>query len=794
MSNKGKTEDAKLNEIKKLKDLLRNQIAEIKDLKNQLENVEANPDGSVVQSADISKLKKTIQDQKIKLDDKDSKMAALRKDLNSSRREVEAHLKRHSDEMIDLHNSLMKERMSRDYLLSNLTQEFVEVIKSSASAKPKKQADKNARAEAMDIKPNIEKILIPQHNRSMKEGRLNIFYASPITPNFDQSSGGKRAFRMLELLAEHHNVYCYSRRTTSQNHKDALEAIGVTVISNLNPHHIVERIGNIDVIIAAWYYIYFDIEPIIKRFSHAKLIVDSVDIHWVREERSLGKWDGITEEKQIENKEKEIEVYQNADIIWVVTEEDAMAVRTEIPHSDVRVVSNIHSMKKDTFKKDKPNNILFFGGYNHYPNINAAKILAKKIFPQIKEEVKDATLIIAGSNAPEEISELGSLDGVEFRGFIDYADIKDLYQNSKVTIVPLTEGAGIKGKICEAIEYRTAVVTNDIGNEGIDLETGVDGFATNDYNEMADFTIDILNDKYDLEEITLRAQEKVESLLGPEANYNVMFNSFQPTVDICIVTYNNKEILEKCVQSIFDKTQYPYYNIIVYSNGCTDGTKEYLEELETKHHNVTSILSEKNEVFVRPNNHMMHMNPSHDVILLNNDIIVTEDWLNALVHEAYKSNRIGIVGSKILYPDNTLQEFGSGLFSSGSGNNIGKNDDPNKAEYMRPKKASYVSGCSMFIKRSTIKKIGVFDELFHPCYAEDSDYCYSAWQRNIEVNVTPNSVVYHFEGGSSGNDENTGFKKFQTINIQKFLGKHGKAVDRINELVEKINSEYPTLD
>jgi len=191
---------------------------------------------------------------------------------------------------------------------------------------------------------------------------------------------------------------------------------------------------------------------------------------------------------------------------------------------------------------------------------------------------------------------------------------------------------------------------------------------------------------------------------------------------------------------------------------------------------------------------MMLMNPTHDVVLLNNDVIVTENWLTALVEEAYKSRNIGIVGSKILYPDNVLQEFGSELYLTGSGRNIGKGDDPNKAEYMYAQKAGYVSGCSMYIKRRTLSTIGVFDELFHPCYAEDSDYCYTAWEEGIEVNVTPKSVIFHLEGASSGRDTESGFKKFQKINMQKFLSKHADRLEKINQRIKLLNKEYPQLN
>jgi len=78
----------------------------------------------------------------------------------------------------------------------------------------------------------------------------------------------------------------------------------------------------------------------------------------------------------------------------------------------------------------------------------------------------------------------------------------------------------------------------------------------------------------------------------------------------------------------------------------------------------------------------------------------------------------------------------------------------------------------MYIKRTTINSIGVFDEQFHPCYFEDSDYCYTAKTKGIQTIVTPNSIIYHYEGATAGSDTATGFKRYQLINQQKFLDKH----------------------
>ncbi|MFK7983460.1 MAG: glycosyltransferase family 2 protein, partial [Saprospiraceae bacterium] len=150
----------------------------------------------------------------------------------------------------------------------------------------------------------------------------------------------------------------------------------------------------------------------------------------------------------------------------------------------------------------------------------------------------------------------------------------------------------------------------------------------------------------------------------------------------------------------------------------------------------------------------------------------TANWLLSLQETAYTSKEYGIVGAKILYPDGSLQEFGAELYADGTGINIGKGDNPNLKKYNQLKEVGYVSGCAMYIKRSTINTIGTFDEQFHPCYFEDSDYCYAAKEKQLKTVVTPHSVVYHEEGSTAGTSTNSGFKQYQLINRAKFLAKH----------------------
>jgi len=613
-----------------------------------------------------------------------------------------------------------------------------------------------------------------------RDGRTKLIYISPNLPDFDRSSGGRRATRMLALLAEECDVYAFTLGEKPEKYIQALNKYGVVVLDTYDYNEITQKIPHVDVLIYGWFYTYYDADAFRVSYPNAKVIVDSVDVHWVREERSLGHHEELTYERMQANKHREVDAYQAAGIVWTVTEPDKDAILKEIPKADIRLVSNIHAPVISRYAEPDQKNILFFGGFGHYPNISAAKKLALVILPEIRKKISDVQLIIAGAKAPEEITDLARLPGVDFRGFIEEDDVEALYQETFITVAPLLMGSGIKGKICESIAYMTPVVTNSVGNEGIQLEHGEQGLITDDFDEMAALVVQAMQGQFDLATMTKNAQTKLQALVGPDIVKERMLWSIKRGISICIVTHNRLQLLMRCIDSILEDTKYCNYKIVVYSNGCTDGTQDYLQELALVNNKVIPVLSDENDVFVRPNNQMMMMYPDSDVVLLNNDVYVTPNWLNGLRNAAYASDHYGVTGSKILYPDGRLQEFGSEIYADGTGRNVGKNDDPGKPEYNGLTETGYVSGCAMFIKRSTIQEIGVFDEDFHPCYFEDTDYCYTAKEHGLMTVVTPESVVYHDEGGTAGTDASDGFKKYQSVNVEKFIEKHRGKDNGIN--------------
>ncbi len=646
-----------------------------------------------------------------------------------------------------------------------------------------------------DKKVLINPALDPEVDNPIQCLELTVLYICSNLPEYDRSSGGRRATHILNLLSKSTALVIYSLSTVEDKYRLKFEQLGIKVVGASDKSSLVNMVSNVDVLVYSMYYTFWEVQSIAQMYRPARIIIDSVDIHWVREKRSIGIWEGINEKQYEKNKRKEIEAYAKADVTWVVSEPDKKALLGEVPNANAMIVSNIHRVDNQARQVSDTKNLLFFGGFNHYPNISAAQLLAREIFPKVLSREPEARLFIAGSNAPKEIATLDDLRNVHFLGFIEEEQIDELYAKSIVSVSPLLAGAGVKGKITESIHFMTPVVTNAIGNEGIDLIHGESGFIHEDFDKMADTIVEILHGKFDLKSIAENAFKKVQPFTDPAVARKNILKSLVRQVSVCIVTWNGIELLKECIDSILKNTYYPNFKILVYSNNCTDGTKEYLVELEKANSEIiVPFLTDQNDVFVIPNNRMMNRFPENDVVLLNNDTTVEPGWLTALVRAGRVDDRIGIAGAKVLYPDGRLQEFGSEIFEDGSGINHGKGDEqPFHPDYSKIKAAGYVSGCCFYIKRSTIDTIGLLSETFHPLYCEDSDYCYRAWEHDICTVVTPHCIVIHREGSTSGNHPQEGFKKYQEINLQKFLSLHKKNMGDVSTKIKTANKRLSRL-
>jgi glycosyltransferase involved in cell wall biosynthesis len=113
--------------------------------------------------------------------------------------------------------------------------------------------------------------------------------------------------------------------------------------------------------------------------------------------------------------------------------------------------------------------ILYIGGFNHQPNVDAVLWFSREVLPEIKKNCPEMVFYIVGSHPPIEVSVLAG-DGTEVLGFVSDEKLAELYAQVKLVVVPLRFGAGVKGKTVEAIHHSLPLVSTSIGSEGIGLE------------------------------------------------------------------------------------------------------------------------------------------------------------------------------------------------------------------------------------------------------------------------------------------------------------------------------------
>lgn len=241
-----------------------------------------------------------------------------------------------------------------------------------------------------------------------------------------------------------------------------------------------------------------------------------------------------------------------------------------------------------------------------------------------------------------------------------------------------------------------------------------------------------------------------------------------PKVSIIIPVYNQIHYTYACLVSILENTEGFDYEIIIADDVSTDATKEIDKFVS----GLVIARNESNQGFLKNCNNAAKKARGEYIFFLNNDTTVEKDWLPPLIRLIESDKSIGMVGSKLIYPDGRLQEAGGIIWSDGSGWNYGRCDDPNKPEYNYVRDVDYISGAAIMLSRKLWEEIGGFDERYAPAYCEDSDLAFEVRKRGLRVVYQPLSVVIHFEGVSNGTDVNgTGLKRYQVENNKKLQEK-----------------------
>lgn len=215
-----------------------------------------------------------------------------------------------------------------------------------------------------------------------------------------------------------------------------------------------------------------------------------------------------------------------------------------------------------------------------------------------------------------------------------------------------------------------------------------------------------------------------------------------PKTSIVILTYNNLAFNQACIESIRRLTQQDTYEIIVVDNASTDGTAEWLKAQK----DLKLILNSENLGFPKGCNQGIEAASSgNDILLLNNDTIVTPNWLVNLKIALHSQREIGAVGavtnscSNLQVLKSDFKDF-KALLAFAEQNNI---SDPSRWE-----ERLRLIGFCLLIKRETVNQVGFLEERFTPGNYEDDDYSLRIRQAGYRLLLCKDSFIYHHGGGS----------------------------------------------
>ncbi|UJF32084.1 glycosyltransferase family 2 protein [Paenibacillus hexagrammi] len=232
------------------------------------------------------------------------------------------------------------------------------------------------------------------------------------------------------------------------------------------------------------------------------------------------------------------------------------------------------------------------------------------------------------------------------------------------------------------------------------------------------------------------------------------------TTSIIIPTFNEKTLLQDCIYSIRQHTDTPY-EIIVVDNGSTDGTLDLL--IQEK---VPFISFFENRGFPAACNAGMRAAKGSEILLLNNDVLLTPGWLRNMLDCLYHRKDVGIVGPMTNYASGRqkIEEPYTSLEDMTQRFNVEK-----KGTYSE---AQRVIGFCFLIKREVMNQVGLLDERYSPGHYEDDDYCYRTRLAGYSLCLAEDTFIFHY-GSASFVKKGEEFQRIVDRSRELFIAKWG---------------------
>lgn len=315
--------------------------------------------------------------------------------------------------------------------------------------------------------------------RDRSFSKRHLLFIDHYVPMPDLDAGSRATYQYLELMAAMgYQITLFPDNFVAyQPYTQKLQQLGIEVLygSSLQRQRrrwLANNVSRFDYVYINRPHIADDLLPLIRKNGRAKILYCAHDLHCLRLERLYALERRLRDRNEARRWARiEGRVLSQADIAYFFSNAEVEEVRRRFPGATARVIPlflfDLHGFTPQVPRDwEAEGELLFVGGFKHHPNVDGVTWFLDEILPLVSDLLPDVHLSVVGSDVPSSLLQRRARN-VTFLGRLADEELATLYRKTRVVVAPLRFGAGIKGKIIEAMYHRVPVVTTSVGAEGI---------------------------------------------------------------------------------------------------------------------------------------------------------------------------------------------------------------------------------------------------------------------------------------------------------------------------------------
>jgi GT2 family glycosyltransferase/glycosyltransferase involved in cell wall biosynthesis len=333
-------------------------------------------------------------------------------------------------------------------------------------------------------------------------------------PTPDRDAGSARMLNILRALSEWcQPVFITTSKQVWPEYEKLLWKEGVETASALDLWRLLRARGFRAAVVSRPEVAEGVLGAIRRTDPRVKVVFDTVDLHFVRLAREAGLTGDRSLAREAERYRKlETRLARASDLVWFASSTDLEVMGREAPGVPSVVIPTIHRPHPGALPFGEREHLLFVGNFFHRPNEDGVRFFIREALPRVREELPGVELLLVGDGAPQEFSRLAA-EGVRLLGYVP--DVGPLFARSRVFVAPIRFGAGIKGKIGEALAYAIPLVTTTVGAEGMSLRDGEEALIADTAAGFAAAVVRLYRDEELWRRLASNAHAHVERHFSP---------------------------------------------------------------------------------------------------------------------------------------------------------------------------------------------------------------------------------------------------------------------------------------